>query len=191
MPLNVYIARYKKPELCQKMYNYIPSDNKKAWDDKKLYLNGWTATGDQFAVPYVFKTLFSHEEIIFRDLCEVKNVTTAIYLDLNENLPDGEHNYKFVGKTGLFTPIKPGCGGGWLVSQREDKKNGGYKYNAVEGTKDYRWLEAETVETLHKEKDVDKRYHQKLVDDAVENISQYGDIDWLTAIEEADISNYI
>ncbi len=180
----VYIARYKTGGMCNMMYGYIPGDNAKHGGE-------WTATGDQFAVPYVFKTLFSHEEIVFRDLCDVKNVTTAIYLDLNENLPDGEHNYKFVGKTGLFTPIKSGCGGGWLVSQREDKKNGGYKYNAVEGTKDYRWLEAETVETLHKENDVDRRYHQKLVDDAVANISQYGDIDWLTAEEETDISDFI
>ena len=178
----VYIARYKTGGLCNMMYGYVPGDNAKHGGE-------WTATGTQFAVPYVFKTLFSHEPIIFRDLCEVKNVTTSIYLDLNENLPEGEHNYKFVGKTGLFTPIKPGCGGGWLVSQREDKKNGGYKYDSVTGTKDFRWLESETVEFLHKEKDVDKKYHQNLVDDAVANISQYGDIDWLTAPEETDISN--
>ena len=48
----------------------------------------WTATGAQFAVPYVFKTLFSHEPIIFEDLCETKSVTSALYLDFNESLPD-------------------------------------------------------------------------------------------------------
>lgn len=50
----------------------------------------WTATGAQFAVPYVFKTLFSKEPITFEDLCETKSVTGAsnIYLDMNENLPD-------------------------------------------------------------------------------------------------------
>lgn len=48
----------------------------------------WTATGAQFAVPYVFKTLFSKEPIEFKDMCEVKSVTTALYLDLNEKLPD-------------------------------------------------------------------------------------------------------
>ena len=180
----VYIARYKSGGMCQAMYGYVPGDNSKHGGE-------WTATGAQFAVPYVFKTLFSHEKIIFRDLCEIKNVTTSIYLDMNENLPEGEHDYKFVGKTGLFTPIKPGCGGGWLVSQREDKKNGGFKYDSVTGTKDFRWLESEIVEMLHKEKDVDKRYHQNLVDDAVANISQYGDIDWLTAAEEVDISQII
>ena len=50
--------------------------------------NGWTATGTQFQVPYVFKTLFSHEPIEFDDLCETKAVSTAMYLDYNEHLPD-------------------------------------------------------------------------------------------------------
>lgn len=40
----------------------------------------WTATGTQFQVPYVFKTLFSHEPITFEDLCETKAVTTALHL---------------------------------------------------------------------------------------------------------------
>lgn len=48
----------------------------------------WSATGAQFAHPYVFKTLFSHEDILFRDLCETKTVTSALYLDMNENLSD-------------------------------------------------------------------------------------------------------
>lgn len=49
----------------------------------------WTATGTQFAVPFVFKTLFSHEPIEFKDLCETKTVTSgAIYLDMNEGFPD-------------------------------------------------------------------------------------------------------
>ena len=48
----------------------------------------WTATGAQFAVPYVFKTLFSKEPIEFTDLCETKEVKTALYLDMNESLSD-------------------------------------------------------------------------------------------------------
>jgi hypothetical protein len=48
----------------------------------------WTATGTQFAVPYVFKKLFSGEPIEFEDMCESKSVKSAIYLDLNEGLPD-------------------------------------------------------------------------------------------------------
>lgn len=49
----------------------------------------WIATGAQFAVPYVFKTLFSHEPLEFSDYCETKNVTAGqIYIDCNEGLPD-------------------------------------------------------------------------------------------------------
>ena len=62
----VYIAKYK--------------DGKHAGE--------WTATGTQFQVPYVFKKLFSHEEITFEDMCETKSVKDALYLDMNEKLPD-------------------------------------------------------------------------------------------------------
>ena len=48
----------------------------------------WTATGTQFQVPYVFKTLFSKEDLVFEDMCETKSVTGALYLDRNEDLPD-------------------------------------------------------------------------------------------------------
>ena len=48
----------------------------------------WTATGTQFAVPYVYKTLFSKEPIEFADMCETKEVKSALYLDMNERLPD-------------------------------------------------------------------------------------------------------
>lgn len=62
----VYIAKYK--------------DGKKA--------GKWTATGTQFQVPYVFKTIFSKEPITFDDLCETKSASTALYLDMNEQLPN-------------------------------------------------------------------------------------------------------
>lgn len=49
----------------------------------------WDATGAQFAVPYVFKKLFSHEPIKFTDMCETKEVKKGeLYLDMNEALPD-------------------------------------------------------------------------------------------------------
>lgn len=52
------------------------------------HANEWTATGTQFQVPYVFKTLFSHEPIEKRDLCETKSVTRGgqIYLNFNEEM---------------------------------------------------------------------------------------------------------
>lgn len=48
----------------------------------------WTATGAQFAHPFIFKKLFSKEKLDFWDYAEIKTVQTAMYLDLNENLPD-------------------------------------------------------------------------------------------------------
>lgn len=48
----------------------------------------WTAVGAQFQIPYVFKTLFSKEPIEFEDMCETKSVSSALYLDMNEDLPD-------------------------------------------------------------------------------------------------------
>ena len=140
----------------------------------------WTATGTQFAVPYVYKTLFSKEPIVFEDMCETKSVTSCIYLDLNENLPEGEHDYKFVGKIGQFCPIKPGHGGGLLVRSATDKE-GNIKYDSVVGTKDYRWLESERIKAYGSEEDIDRTYYQKLVDDAVDSISQYGDFEWFVS----------
>ena len=49
----------------------------------------WTATGKQFAVPYLFKKLFSKEHIEFEDMCETFSVSKGdLYLDMNETLPD-------------------------------------------------------------------------------------------------------
>lgn len=198
----VYIAKYK--------------DGKHAGE--------WTATGTQFAVPYVYKKLFTGESIEFDDMCETKSVSTALYLDKNENLPDvtvlesvlalrrsGKalediskkdtallydhreitdedlekrisegHNYIFIGKVGNFCPIKPGCNGGELMREGKDK-DGNIKYYSATGAKGYRWLESEMVKTLGKEDDIDRTYYDKLVDDAVETISQYGDFSWFAS----------
>ncbi len=163
----VYIARYK--------------DGKDA--------GTWTATGAQFAVPYVFKKLFSRENIEFEDMCEAMSVSTALYLDKNENLPDGEHDYNFIGKVGQFCPIKPGCGGGELLRQGKDKE-GNVKYDSASGAKGYRWLESEVVKTLGKEDDIDRSFYDKLVDDAVEAISQYGDFEWFVSDESTFREQY-
>ena len=140
----------------------------------------WTATGTQFQIPYVFKKCFTHEEVEFDDFCETKEVKTSIYLDMNEDLPEGEHSLKFIGKVGLFTPIKKGFGGGLLVKESK-KKDGSIGYDAVTGTKDYRWLESEEVIKEHKENDVDISYYDNLVNEAIETISTYGDYEWFVS----------
>ena len=99
------------------------------------------------------------------------NVTTA---ELTKAVEKG-HNRIFIGKVGQFCPIKPGCGGGVLLRQQ------GNKFNAAGGTKGYRWLESEMVKELGKESDIDRTYYDKLVDDAVDTISKYGDFEMFVA----------
>ena len=136
----------------------------------------WTATATQFQVPYVFKTLFSKEPITFDDLCETKEVKKgALYLDMNESLPEGEHDYRFVGRIGQFCPVKPGKGGGLLVVKRDDK------YSAAAGSKGYRWIDAELIRASDSQDAIDRSYYNALVDDAVETISQYGDFEWFVS----------
>lgn len=167
----------------------------------------WTPTGAEFAHPFIFKKLFSKEPITFDDLCETKATTSALYLDMNESLPDVSlyekekerraklasgkkvrlnpdfsnltddeidslisdgHDYIFVGKVGLFCPIKSGCGGALLLRQQ------GEKYNSVSGAKGYRWLEASTVKDLHKEDDIDMGYFEDITNDAIASIEKFG-----------------
>ena len=209
----------------------------------------WNTTGAQFAEPYVKKTLFTHEPIIFEDLCQTKSVTTNMYLDMNEGLPDVSrfekdleklnkraaellkavgydggydqwisepkkdltgkytiseddalkaiaeledlkydrqmltdeiakgHKYVFVGKASAFCPVKPGCGGGWLVRKKDDK------YDAVTGTKDQRWMEAETVRNLNLQDAIDRSYFDRLVDEAIHDISEFGDIEAFRSLD--------
>lgn len=85
----VYIAKYATVERCIELYgkDYVESDSSVCKKNKKK-AGKWDATGTQFQVPYVFKTLFSKEPIDFDDTCETKSVGTALYLDMNEGLND-------------------------------------------------------------------------------------------------------
>ena len=140
------------------------------------YDNGeWTATGTQFQIPYVFKKLFSKEEITFDDLCVTKSVTSSLYLDMNEGLAEDEHNYRFIGKVGRFCPIKPGCGGGLLMREKDGK------YYSATGAKGYRWLESEIVESMDKMKDIDESHFIAMADAAIDTIKKYGDYEWFVS----------
>ena len=227
----VYIAKYATPEMCERLYGagVVPGDNKKKGGK-------WTATGKQFQVPYVFKTLFTKDEIAFEDLCETFQVTGALYLDMNEGLPDVSteeaalikalktigwsyedyldfmggaepvspisienermireitakiakgHNYRFIGRVGLFTPVKPGRGGGLLM-----RESGG-KYSAATGAKDYRWCESDSIGTvpsvggsgahIFAMDDIDRSYYNRLADEAREAVGKYGDFEWFAS----------
>lgn len=202
---STYVAKYADEKKCNELFGFVPGDNKK-------HPNTWTATAKQFQVPYVFKTLFSKEPVELKDMCETFSVKTALYLDMNESLPDVSdyekevskledrykkgklsditfetecsklneliaegHDYRFIGKVGLFCPVKPGKGGGVLCREQ----NG--KYYAATGTTGFRWLESELLMIPGNEVNIDDSYYRKLVDDAVDAISKHGDFEWFVS----------
>jgi energy-coupling factor transporter ATP-binding protein EcfA2 len=129
----------------------------------------WTAVGSQFQHPYVFKTLFSGEDLEFNDFCESKNVTKGtMYLDREEHEKDEELNYRamrHLGRTGRFVPVLEG--GGTLYRVAEEK------YYAVAGTKGYKWIEAEIAQSIPDLK-IDMSYFEKLKEEAVNTILEFG-----------------
>ena len=173
----VYIAKYASDGKCMDTYGYIPSANTKHW---KKHDHPWTATGAEFAVPFIFKTLFSHENIDFYDRTYTASVSTAMYLDFNENLPEGEHNYRFIGKSGQFCPIKDGNNAGILLRENKDKT----KYDSVSGTKGYRWLEAEEVKILKLENLINDEYYISQCNKVIDHIKEFGDWEWLLDPDE-------
>lgn len=198
---STYIAKYATAEQCEDLYGYVPGDNKKhpgqwtatakqfqvpyvfktlfskepiTFDDlcetfevkSALYLDKNEHLPD---VSVYEKELEKAEDkykqgklsdITFEKTCE----------ELNEKIEEG-HDYHFIGRVGQFCPIKPGCGGAVLYRKQGDS------YNAATGSKGYRWLESAMVKELGKEDDIDRSYYNKLVDEAVEAISKYGDFE--------------
>lgn len=163
----------------------------------------WTATGAFFSDNYIFNTLFAKKPVNFEDMCQAKEVKApaALYLDMNENLPDVTaeekllekalknrdsdeayisdlknriakgHNYVFIGRVGSFVPVSEGNGGGMLVTKRGDK------YVSTAGSKGYRWLEDETVKSTNEENKLDQKYYREMANNAIEAIEQYVSFD--------------
>ena len=92
---------------------------------------------------------------------------------MNEDLPEGEHDYRFVGRAGSFVPVEAGYGGGVLLRQESDGR-----MSAATGTKGYRWLESEYALVSNARSHIDKRYHENLAQQAINDISKYGDYQW-------------
>ena len=167
----------------------------------------WTATGTQFQIPYVFKTLFSKELIEFDDMCETKSVTSSLYLDMNENLPDVTAEEKQVDKYNQM--LKKG-----QISEGEYNTEVTALKKIIETGHDYRFigkvgnfcpiLPGKGGGLLVREKDgkyyaatgskgyrwlesemirgtneafIDRRYYDELVNEAIKTIEQYGDFE--------------
>jgi hypothetical protein len=133
----------------------------------------WTAVGAQFQHPYVFKSLFSHEEITFDDLCETKSVTQgSMYLDfeMEDHEPTTEAMVH-VGRTGSFVPVRSGGGTLWRVKEG--------KFYHVTSTKGYFWVTKEVANQRRGSEeditlvDVDLDYFEKLKDEAFKAIDFY------------------
>lgn len=137
----------------------------------------WDAVGAQFQQPYVYKTLFSGEELVFEDFLEAKSVNKgAMYLaEIAADQVNPEPEMNFVGRTGLFIPVKPEHGGKILLRVFEDK--GEEKQQAVTGTKGYHWMEAEVAKSLDPIPEVDMAYFEGLANAAIKKISEHGNFE--------------
>jgi hypothetical protein len=130
----------------------------------------WTATGAQFAEPYVFKTLFSKEDVNLDDLSQTKTVAggAALYLDFGSGEP------RLVGRAGAFIPVRPGTGGGTLLRGKENQ------FHAATGTKGYEWMETAVYQAItdefpdEKYNNVDLTYYERLAENARKAIEQFG-----------------
>jgi len=82
------------------------------------------------------------------------------------------HDYRFIGRVGLFCPIVSGKGGGILLRKGTDGS-----YSSVAGSKGYRWLEASKVRELNYEGNIDMTYFHDLASVAVETIEKFGNFE--------------
>ena len=152
---------------------YIAGKQPVPWEDPFPGYE-WNAVGAQFQHAYVFKTLFSGEELAFRDYCEPRSVVKgAMYLDF-ECAEEPDHTkMRHVGKTGLFVPVK--SGGAKLYRVNEDK------YYAVANTKGHLWMEAHMAENLgdalFDDDIIDLSYFERLKDEAIATIEKFGSFD--------------
>ena len=136
----------------------------------------WEATGAQFAHPYVYKTLFTHEDISFKDYVEPRNVKQgAMYLDLDYDKPmalSEEGRMRFLGRTGEFVPVHKGTPGSGVLYRVKDDK-----YYAVAGTKGWVWMEALVAKENGGIDIVDTSYAEHLATEAKKKIEEFGSFD--------------
>lgn len=149
---------------------------------KGKHAGEWTATGKQFQIPYVFKSLFSKEPLSFDDFCITQAANTNLYLAMGEE--DDLSKYQFIGKVGKFCPVKKGGG----ILKRIEKDG---RYSNATGTTGYRFMESEMIKTLDNyEELIDKSYFEELANEAVKDISKYGDWEWFSSEKSDEVPWY-
>jgi energy-coupling factor transporter ATP-binding protein EcfA2 len=160
-------ATYSKMVLVNDAVYIARQDNPDTGETK------YSAVGAQFQHPYVYKTLFTKEPITFEDMCEARSVVKgAMYLDIAYDRPlvleEHQKELQFIGRSGLFIPVREGVNGGGRLYRINDGKS-----YAVAGTKNFLWMEAETVKGLEVEHLIDMDYFEGLAEDAKTTIEKY------------------
>lgn len=123
------------------------------WSPKEKKIGEWSATGAQFQAPYVFKNLFTHEDVTSEDFFITKEVKdAAIYV--------GE---KFIGRIASVYASQTGE----ELFRVKDEKRG-----AITGTKGYRWKLSKDWSNY---KDVDMVFYKNLISEAIDSIKSVGD----------------
>lgn len=138
---------FDKMALVNKAVLIAHVEDNPEWKDQ----NKWEAVGAQFAMPYVFKTLFTDEEPGEKDFAITKSVKSAIYLDDT-----------FVGKVAQVYASKTG---------HDMLRDNGEKRGSVTGTKGHKW---KLFSEYTSKDDVDFEYYDQLCIDAIESINKVG-----------------
>lgn len=138
---------FEKMALVNKAVLIGKVEENKRWKDS----GKWEAVGAQFADPFVFKTLFSHESLDEKDFAETKEVKSHMYL--------GE---KFIGRVAEVYASKTG---------EELKRANGDGLASVTGTKGYQW---KLFSEYGGKDDVDMSYYDHKIVDAIEKINKVG-----------------
>lgn len=137
----------------------------------------WDAVGAKFKHPYIFKSLFTKEEITLNDMKETFSVTSgSIHLIFNEG---GEfESDKFIGRCGQFTPVIQGHGG-HLYRIKDGKRYAVAGSTNKETKSPYEFVESDTINEENKDI-IDISFYLTKVNDCIEDLKMYGQFDEFT-----------
>ena len=136
----------------------------------------WSATGKDYKDPYVYKSFFTDENLEWEDHFEARSIlkgSMCLDFDLERKLEKDEpfvmdDNCRFIGRTGVFVPVREGCGGGHLYRVFEDK--GIQKTAAIPGTKGFLWKEIAQANM----DEIDQTFYEKKLASARKKLEEYG-----------------
>jgi hypothetical protein len=179
-------AQYQHPYVFKKLFgyeddiNYLDLCETKHVKEGALYLDfgshengggpGWveSALGEIKAAEKGIKDRLKAEaknagtDVVFNDGIAAEESLMAAKEIYDEALKKLIH----VGKTGRFTPVKEGYGGGQLYRIKEGK------HYAAPGTKGYLWVDSEVGMNLPSEA-IDYTYFETLSEEAIKNLDQF------------------